>query len=1461
MLIKALGNNILAFLKKHFLPYLVKQDPVEENGVTLVLDEGVDRQADRPYLWKRCLEFTGSDLIEYPIAEKTNQEDYSYVAWVKLDATGFPTLCSKNNFIDPNYNSRFILQISKAKAYCYAGNTSANTYWDLSTLNLTDDWHFVVCTYDSSQTGAEGRLWIDGVEIQSTTYFGNTTSATTYNTITIGAFYNGGTAASGYWNGKLKYFASYDYAISDSVLDNNTNIDNLPIDYEVNGVFEEGDGTTVYASDGTEGTITTSNIDLVRVEQEDAPLLLNSGDVVGWSNVSYGYFNKNANNVASADVSDLEIDDFVLSFYFRKDGNDGATQGICGIQSQTRATLGQSGYFIQTNTSNSLNIVFRKIGGGTETIPMGTVLQSEKWNHVVIYKNGTDFNYFLNGVSGNATLTFSEIDWTSTSKLTSFGGYATNTFSFTEGQVSVTQFQLGEYSTANVNAALAQETLPSLIADIPFSDGSGTTLTNNEGTNLAITVDDIEDFWKKQYSPSNGVTDVIFNRPLTHTGRKDFPLTPYQEPAYKGTSTDYATLESQIILNGGETVEYGMLVTSFPVNATQGIVGFSISNNRFIAFESTAGNVILTWGADFIRFSTGLDFTEINQFFINVGYTRTDTTTITDCFLIVKTINGEELYSNTVASTTISNSYMTISLLRAAESSGKRSQYESPYIWRKLNGTVTNYWEYLGNDSLVIWDRVGGNHATITTSNITANQGTQDVYSSRLKDGYSESLYFRDGGQVAAANNTIQDETTGDFTLLSWVRVIRDSAESSIGDDQVIIGKGSIGAGNQYGYFMYLTNGALRGEMVYNGTRYPTDNDTGVDLDTDYLGQWLLAATTFDRSGNLTAKIVTPNGTVHSSTGKDISAQDGNSITNTNTFKLGSGFIFTDRELDGSIYQAAKFNSLLTESELSALHTAGLKHSFASNIGDYTSSGNLTGHWISPSGINDTWEDTQGTDDLTPTGLEKIIIPANLLNNGLDIFGNTLTYSSGVYLHSDIKLTSPAFRTLDTALQSNEELARDTTDANGNAVKDRLLTPISLGHSDKGFPCFVNTGAEVFTLGTHITIDDGSTYRFETLYNTYQDTSYGCMFGSSANDAHRIGSFHNNNFYLKAINTAINVDTGLDVSELTDFIYSTEFTRNGTNWENITLQLKNINNKILASHSPSNINGVTFPNIVDITACFSGNAAAKQTLGSFSWWKIYKNDVLIGFWVYTGNNSYLLQDKVGDNHGILTTADVSANQATQDVFNPLVDGYSLNSLIRESTLFSIGSTLGTGNDSTNDANGNPILEHTAVVSTTITYTNNDIEILRTVDGSYTNIFILTEIDGTRIDTSVIPIGTSVKMVIDADKGDTDRWYISDGGTGVGVGDTAYWWETSGEKTIEWIKIDDNTNGGIQIRARIPSDYVASTGTPFIIHSITLTINEKTLPQHPYNGLDIFDNTLTTPRSKERTKSLKYTDND
>ena len=46
-------------------------------------------------------------------------------------------------------------------------------------------------------------------------------------------------------------------------------------------LFEEGDGTTVYATDGTEGTITTGDIDAVRVEQEDAPLLPNSGDMVG----------------------------------------------------------------------------------------------------------------------------------------------------------------------------------------------------------------------------------------------------------------------------------------------------------------------------------------------------------------------------------------------------------------------------------------------------------------------------------------------------------------------------------------------------------------------------------------------------------------------------------------------------------------------------------------------------------------------------------------------------------------------------------------------------------------------------------------------------------------------------------------------------------------------------------------------------------------------------------------------------------------------------------------------------------------------------------------------------------------------------------------------------------------------------------------------------------------------------
>jgi len=1478
MLLKGQGGQF-AWNRNGYLRYLVNKQAIEENTTTLIPEQDIPRQADRPYLWKRCLKTNQGGTDEITLTEAGISTGYTLLFWAKFNSV------SHNHYIVQKRNP----SIAPSEGYYMYSPAGGNVYFGFqaggsinfgSDWRVLDEWHLYGITF--SGTGLRDvTVFRDGVQIAT----GNT--GVDYVPCTNGQNLRLANDSYGiadcYWKNVKQFLGDALTAEEQLAIYKNADVQITPT---TEYLFEEGAGLTVYASDGTEGTITTSNINAVRVEQEDAPLLPNSGDVVGFSDVDYGYFNQNANNVASADVSDLEIDDFVLCFYFRKDGSDGVTQGICGIQAQTRATLGQSGYFIQTNTSNSLVIVFRKIGGGTETIPIGTVLQSKKWNHVVIYKNGTDLNYSLNGVSGNPTLTFSEIDWTSTSKLTSFGGYATNTFSFTEGQVSVTQFQLGEYSTANVNAALAQETLPSLIADIPFSDGSGTTLTNNEGTNLAITVDDIEDFWKKQYSPSNGVTDVIFNRPLTHTGRKDFPLTPYQEPAYKGTSTDYATMSQYEFLAEEEYI-IEWLQLNYTNASTGTILGNQASDNFIIGLNSNSWYVRLNDTP--YQVDTTLDLSDVSNFRVKYklhNFTGTSSSiTAFDIEAYIYDLDGNELASDTSSGELCGGTIINMMFASNTTTPTRFITGNIPWIKFYVDDVLTNHWEYLGNNSLIIWDRTANkNHATITTSNITANQGTQDVYSSRLKDGYSESLYFRDGGQVAAANNTIQDETTGDFTLLSWVRVIRDSAESSIGDDQVIIGKGSIGAGNQYGYFMYLTNGALRGEMVYNGTRYPTDNDTGVDLDNDYLGQWVLAATTFDRSGNLTAKIVTPNGTVHSSTGKDISAQDGNSITNTNTFKLGSGFIYTDRELDGSIYQAAKFNSLLTESELIALHTAGLKHSFASNIGDYTSSGNLTGHWISPSGINDTWEDTQGTDNLTPVGLEKIVIPANLLNNGLDIFANTLTNPSGVYLPSDIKLTSPVFRTLDTALESNEELYRDTTDANGNVVKDRLLIPISYNHSDKGFPAFDTNNGD-YAMFTPIDVRNdygnvgGQTNRFEALIIDYNSSR---MIMGNSLSANRAFGFQFGDVIAWHNGSSIyQVDCGLGLASRTEpFIaiweWTVESVSSAPQVTNIYLAIQDLQGNILFES-----NGLPSNNTANAFAYLDTIGNKGGTLGdpidaTIAYIKYYKNDVITHWWQYAGNNSFLVQDVVGDNHGSITTADITLNQGEQDVFNCFVDGVYIDP--REYAYWNNNSSKVQIPFTRTDFSGG-IIEFDVWLDGTSTCLLGGVG----SGGGYNFIGIATQgSTNTNIGNGYTNLYIDGILTTPANRGEfynalnKGRW-VNVKYTGVdlsvwstfvtGINLGFYSASIKHQGAFRNVKID--LTGDLINEA----EYLGYGATPFT--DITgntndgtisglpdvLVIDDKILPQHPYNGLDIFDNTLTTPRSKERTKSLKYTDND
>lgn len=172
--------------------------------------------------------------------------------------------------------------------------------------------------------------------------------------------------------------------------------------------------------------------------------------------------------------------------------------------------------------------------------------------------------------------------------------------------------------------------------------------------------------------------------------------------------------------------------------------------------------------------------------------------------------------------------------------------------------------------------------------------------------------------------------------------------------------------------------------------------------------------------------------------------------------------------------------------------------------------------------------------------------------------GEANQYPYGIHLNATQKkyVQLPTFKTLEYAYQSNEEYWKEDTDSNGNAVLDRHLVPLSLEHSDSGFPAFVYQTGDSWGFGTWI-----------------DDKTITQVLGSS------------------------NVPSDFTIS--------------------------------------------------------SGSITAAADV-SFAALVLNNGDKL----VYTGGNSLLLQNTSGANHGTLTTADVTLNQGTQDVFDHFEDGFN-----------------------------------------------------------------------------------------------------------------------------------------------------------------------------------------------------------
>lgn len=979
--------------------------------------------------------------------------------------------------------------------------------------------------------------------------------------------------------------------------------------------------------------------------------------------------------------------------------------------------------------------------------------------------------------------------------------------------------------------------------------------------------------------------DAVFQQPLKYSGRKDFPLTPVDEPCFDTNNGDYATLTSPLSLGATNVVQrFEVLFNNY--NSSRMVMGDSANANRAFGFQFN-DVMALHVGASVYEVDCGLNLASKTEPFIGIWEWYHDGLSTTQGInFYITEVNGTILFSslgNTLSGTGYIANLDTIG--NKGGVLGDPVDADIVYIKYYQDSVLQNQWEYMGNNSLVMWDRVNGNHATITTADITANQGTQNVYSSRLKDGWSEELYFDGTAKVEAASNTVQDETTGDFTLLAWVCLIDNSSDASVDDDQGLISKISIGP-NVNGYALYLGSGTLRAEFVSSTTRYTTPNMT-YDLDVNQ-NKWHLCAARFDRDGNLSATVVQPDGTIETQI-IDISSESGNSITNTETFTLGNYFQFVDRDFFGFMSQAAKFSSLLTDAELTELHTQGKDYSFENNVGGYVSSANLTGHWIAPSDASSDWVDTQGNGNLSPTNVVKEKIPASLTTPTQDVLGNTLTYQGGK-LQGDLKLSLPEYKTHTVALESNEDKYREV-----NGVKDRLLIPISLNHSDKGFPAFKNSGTDYGLLASDVTISDADVIEVETLVTDYPAQGDHCILGWSDNNNNFIGFNGASSMIIKNGGNFVLQSTGLNLSTVNQFRAKWKFTRvSSSSTTNTEFYIYDLSGNTLFEYTGGSMSGA----LSNLDLLYKGEASSKYFVGTAAWTKFTRNNILEHYWVYTGNNSLLLQDKVGGNHGILTTADVTANQGTQNVYNPFVDGFN------KTTNFDGSYSLLTNTDPSiaaitimfrfivyqNSTGADWILNLESTqngwnvfgvyydtgktyitvgngVSSTITLTV-DTTLLRGEEYTLFSIFDSSTIKGRIYNSSGVAtnyttaftgaIRTSVGTGIEIGRFDSQynqffsgylRHYrcwlaaLSDAEC-----DTEFASYNAVRQTnlLQELRLD----GGLTDSSSNETDATTATGTFSTI---------KLVPKHPYNEQDVFGNTLTTPRTKAVTKAIKYTE--
>lgn len=297
--------------KQSVTSYFVRKNPINHNGRTLILDENAKFDTTRSLLTPRCLLGDGSSTINLSagITGTLTLKGWMKYGPIKLNTTSdlwSPWLTSRATITD-NGDGFTVTRINGGNAEeMYARVINSDLGW-LSKMNNSP-------VYISYEAKSNNNLWVtlnvNGANSAPQQLNSNwslithkITALSSGNGAVIvidndGNIYNTGTSVDVrnvkiWWENdgteNLEWVYVDDvYVDSNNVftLFNNTYIKG--IERYNDGVLldtaacEDGTGLILYTDAGNELPITTGEINLVRVTQEDAPLIPVSGDMVGW---------------------------------------------------------------------------------------------------------------------------------------------------------------------------------------------------------------------------------------------------------------------------------------------------------------------------------------------------------------------------------------------------------------------------------------------------------------------------------------------------------------------------------------------------------------------------------------------------------------------------------------------------------------------------------------------------------------------------------------------------------------------------------------------------------------------------------------------------------------------------------------------------------------------------------------------------------------------------------------------------------------------------------------------------------------------------------------------------------------------------------------------------------------------------------------------------------------------------